>query len=60
MKIVELVKNIKNAKIIGDENAVVLGLATNDYEVKQGSVFFCIKGTKVIKCIIILVRCYYD
>ena len=47
MKISELVKGIKNVKIIGDENTYISSVACDSSAVIDGSLFFCINGYNV-------------
>ena len=46
MKLFKLIKNYK-CRVVGNANIEILGLYHKDTEVKNGGLFFCLRGTKV-------------
>lgn len=46
MKLFYLLKNI-NCRVLGNQNIDILGLFHRDTEVKNGGMFFCLRGTNV-------------
>ncbi len=46
MKLFSLIKNI-NARVLGNSDKEINGLYHKDTEVKEGGIFFCLRGTRV-------------
>lgn len=49
MKLFRLLKNCKG-RVLGNTNAEIMGLYHKDTEVKNGGLFFCLRGTHVDGC----------